>query len=178
MVIERTTWRQVRFTNEKKRRANARANVLATALHDWKAPVTAAELLNGLEQHRDSAEQGPHRDCGAPERHEYELYVARAEHHTGTKTRYPRPTDRERFHKTMLNEFYRVAFRKSGRWTNCRSTCTTGCRSTTSGGPHHAGATENAVADVRRQCAFGEGGNASGVNLVKTLCLSDEVLSP
>jgi Integrase core domain len=33
--------------------------------------------------------------------------------HTGTETRHPQ-TDGicERFHKTMLNEFYRVAFRK------------------------------------------------------------------
>lgn len=52
--------------------------------------------------------------CGAPERHEYELYLAVENiDHTRTKTRHPQTNGIcERFHKTMLNEFYRVAFRK------------------------------------------------------------------
>ena len=52
--------------------------------------------------------------CGAPERHEYELYLAVENiDHTRTKTHHPQTNGTcERFHKTMLNEFYRVAFRK------------------------------------------------------------------
>ena len=52
--------------------------------------------------------------CGAPERHEYELYLAVENiDHTRTKTRHPQTNGIcERFHKTMLNAFYRVAFRK------------------------------------------------------------------
>ena len=52
--------------------------------------------------------------CGAAERHEYELYLAVENiDHTRTKTRHPQTNGIcERFHKTMLNEFYRVAFRK------------------------------------------------------------------
>jgi len=52
--------------------------------------------------------------CGAPERHEYELYLAVVENidHTRTKVK-SRQTNGivERFHKTVLNEFYMVAFR-------------------------------------------------------------------
>jgi len=52
--------------------------------------------------------------CGAPERHEYELYLAVEDiDHTRTKTKSPQTNGIcERFHKTVLNEFYRVAFRK------------------------------------------------------------------
>src|SRR5436190_418453 len=52
--------------------------------------------------------------CGAPERHGYELYLAVENiDHTRTKTRHPQTNGIcERFHKTMVNEFYRVAFRK------------------------------------------------------------------
>ena len=52
--------------------------------------------------------------CGNPERHEYELYLAVEDvDHTRTKTKSPQTNGIcERFHKTVLNEFYRVAFRK------------------------------------------------------------------
>jgi integrase-like protein len=52
--------------------------------------------------------------CGAPERHEYELYLAVENiDHTRTKTKSPQTNGIvERFHKTVLNEFYRVAFRR------------------------------------------------------------------
>jgi transposase InsO family protein len=85
--------------------------------------VTAAELLNGhvlpfFEQHqiplnRVLTDRGTEY-CGAPERHEYELYLAVENiDHTRTKTRHPQTNGIcERFHKTMLNEFYRVVFRK------------------------------------------------------------------
>jgi integrase-like protein len=49
-----------------------------------------------------------------PERHEYELYLAIEDiDHSRTKTKSPQTNGIcERFHKTVLNEFYRVAFRK------------------------------------------------------------------
>ena len=51
--------------------------------------------------------------CGNPERHEYELYLAEDIDHSRTKTKSPQTNGIcERFHKTALNEFYRVAFRK------------------------------------------------------------------
>ena len=92
-------------------------------LYDRKTPVTAAELRNDrvlpfFEQHeiplnRVLTDRGTEY-CGAPERHEYELYLAVENiDHTRTKTRHPQTNGIcERFHKTMLNEFYRVAFRK------------------------------------------------------------------
>ncbi len=92
-------------------------------LYDRKTPVTAAELLNDrvlpfFEQHNISlnrvlTDRGTEY-CGTPERHEYELYLAVENiDHTRTKTRHPQTNGIcERFHKTMLNEFYRVAFRK------------------------------------------------------------------
>ena len=52
--------------------------------------------------------------CGNPERHEYELYLAVENiDHTRTKTKSPQTNGIvERFHKTMLDELYQVAFRK------------------------------------------------------------------
>jgi transposase InsO family protein len=52
--------------------------------------------------------------CGNPERHEYELYLAVEDvDHSRTRTRRPQTNGIcERFHKTLLDEFYRVAFRK------------------------------------------------------------------
>ena len=52
--------------------------------------------------------------CGNPERHEYALYLAVKDiDHSRTKTKSPQTNSIcERFHKTVLNEFYRVAFRK------------------------------------------------------------------
>ena len=52
--------------------------------------------------------------CGGPERHEYELYLAVENiDHTRTKTKNLQTNEIcERFHKTMLNEFYRVTFPK------------------------------------------------------------------
>ena len=92
-------------------------------LYDCRTPVTAADLLNDrvvpfFEEHeiplnRVLTDRGTEY-CGAPERHEYELYLAVENiDHTRTKTRHPQTNGIcERFHKTMLNEFYRVAFRK------------------------------------------------------------------
>lgn len=52
--------------------------------------------------------------CAAHDRHEYELYLAVENiDHTRTKARSPQTNGIcERFHKTLLDEFCRVAFRK------------------------------------------------------------------
>lgn len=52
--------------------------------------------------------------CGNPERHETELYLAIENiDHSRTQTKSPQTHGiAEGFHKTVLNEFYRVAFRK------------------------------------------------------------------
>ena len=52
--------------------------------------------------------------CGRPESHDYELYLAIENiDHTRTKVKSPQTNGIcERFHKTILEEFYRVAFRK------------------------------------------------------------------
>ena len=52
--------------------------------------------------------------CGNREHHEYQLYLAVEDiDHTKTKARSPQTNGIcERFHKTILEEFYQVAFRK------------------------------------------------------------------
>ena len=92
-------------------------------LYDRKTPITAADLLNDrvlpfFEEHRVPlqrvlTDRGTE-FCGAHDRHEYELYLAVENiDHSRTKTRSPQTNGIvERFHKTMLDEFYRVAFRK------------------------------------------------------------------
>lgn len=52
--------------------------------------------------------------CGRPEAHDYQLYLALNEiEHMKTKVRHPQTNGIcERFHKTILNEFYQVTFRK------------------------------------------------------------------
>ena len=99
------------------------AKVAFAKLYDRKTPITAADLLNDrvlafYEQHdirlcRVLTDRGTEY-CGNPERHEYELYLAVEDvDHSRTKTRHPQTNGIcERFHKTLLNEFYRVAFRK------------------------------------------------------------------
>lgn len=92
-------------------------------LYDRKTALTAAELLNdrvipffdehGLRIDRVLTDRGTEY-CGAHDRHEYELYLAVEDiDHTRTRTKSPQTNGIcERFHKTMLDEFYRVAFRK------------------------------------------------------------------
>jgi len=99
------------------------AKVGFAKLYDRKTPLTAADLLNDrvlpfYEAHhlplmRILTDRGTEY-CGAPDRHEYELYLAVEDiDHTRTKTKSPQTNGIcERLHKTMLNEFYRVAFRK------------------------------------------------------------------
>jgi transposase InsO family protein len=92
-------------------------------LYDRKTALTAADLLNdrvipffdehGLRVDRVLTDRGTE-FCGAHDRHEYELYLAVEDiDHTRTRTRSPQTTGIcERFHRTLLDEFYRVAFRK------------------------------------------------------------------
>ena len=92
-------------------------------LYDRKTPITAADLLNDrvvpfFDAHeiplcRVLTDRGTEY-CGSPEHHEYELYLAIEDiDHTRTKAKSPQTNGIvERFHKTVLNEFYRVAFRK------------------------------------------------------------------
>ena len=88
-------------------------------LYDGKTSITAADLLNDrvlpfFEEHdikllRVLTDRGSE-FCGNPERHEYELYLAVEDiDHSRTKTKSPQTNGIcERFHKTMLNEFYRL----------------------------------------------------------------------
>lgn len=52
--------------------------------------------------------------CGTPESHEYQLMLALEDiDHSRTKAKHPQTNGiSERFHKTILAEFYKVAFRK------------------------------------------------------------------
>lgn len=92
-------------------------------VYDRKTPLTAADLLNDrvipfFDEHdvpllRVLTDRGTEY-CGNPERHEYELYLAVENiDHSRTKTKRPQTNGIcERFHKTILNEFYRITFRK------------------------------------------------------------------
>ena len=90
-------------------------------LYDRKTPITAADLLNDrvvpffdekeVRLSRVLTDRGTEY-CGNPEHHDYELYLAVEDiDHSRTKTKSPHGIA-ERFHKTVLDEFYRIAFRK------------------------------------------------------------------
>ena len=99
------------------------AKVAFAKLYDRKTPITAADLLNDrvvpfydaqeVKLSRVLTDRGTEY-CGNPEHHEYELYLAVEDvDHSRTKTKSPQTNGIvERFHKTVLDEFYRVAFRK------------------------------------------------------------------
>lgn len=92
-------------------------------LYDRKNALVAADLLNdrvipfyeehGIKLLRVLTDRGTE-FCGNKEHHEYELYLAvEGIDHTKTKARRPQTNGIcERFQKTMLNEFYQVAFRR------------------------------------------------------------------
>lgn len=92
-------------------------------LYQTKTPITAADLLNdrvlpfyemhGLPILRILTDRGTEY-CGKVEHHDYQLYLAvNGIEHTKTKVRHPQTNGiTERFHKTVLQEFYQVAFRK------------------------------------------------------------------
>src|SRR4030095_13809227 len=98
------------------------AKVAFAKLYDRKTPITAAEILNdrvvpfydehGIRLSRVLTDRGTE-FCGN-ESHEYQLYLAVEDiDHTRTKTKSPQTNGIcERFHRTVLDEFYRVAFRK------------------------------------------------------------------
>jgi transposase InsO family protein len=99
------------------------SKVAFAKLYDRKTAITAADLLNDrvvpffdekeVRLSRVLTDRGTEY-CGTPERHEYELYLAIEDiDHSRTKTKSPQTNGIcERFHKTVLDEFYRVAFRK------------------------------------------------------------------
>jgi transposase InsO family protein len=99
------------------------SKVAFAKLYDRKTPITAADLLNDrvvpffdekeVKLSRVLTDRGTEY-CGNPEHHEYELYLAVEDiDHSRTKTKSPQTNGIcERFHKTVLNEFYRIAFRK------------------------------------------------------------------
>ena len=92
-------------------------------MYDRKNALVAADLLNdkvipffessGVPLLRILTDRGTEY-CGNREHHEYELYLAVENiDHTKTKARSPQTNGIcERFHRTILNEFYQIAFRK------------------------------------------------------------------
>jgi transposase InsO family protein len=99
------------------------AKVGLAKLYTTKTPITAADLLNDrvlpfYEEHqlpllRVLTDRGTEY-CGKAETHDYQLYLAINDiDHTKTKARSPQTNGIcERFHKTILQEFYQVTFRK------------------------------------------------------------------
>jgi transposase InsO family protein len=99
------------------------AKVAFAKVYDRKNALVAADLLNDrvlpffegaeIPLLRILTDRGSEY-CGAREHHEYQLYLDLENiEHTRTKARHPQTNGIcERFHKTMLNEFYRVAFRR------------------------------------------------------------------
>jgi transposase InsO family protein len=99
------------------------AKVAFAKLYSNKTPIAAADLLNDrvlpfyaeheVDLLRILTDRGTEY-CGKIEQHEYQLYLAVNDiEHTKTKAQSPQTNGIcERFHKTILNEFYQVTFRK------------------------------------------------------------------
>lgn len=99
------------------------SKVAEAKLYTTKTPITAADMLNDkvlplFEEHgmgviRILTDRGTEY-CGKPEQHDYQLFLAVNDiEHTKTKAQSPQTNGIcERFHKTILEEFYQVAFRK------------------------------------------------------------------
>ena len=99
------------------------AKVAFAKLYTTKTPITAADLLNdrvlpffvehNLPILRILTDRGTEY-CGKVEKHDYQLYLAINDiEHTKTKARRPQTNGIcERFHKTILQEFYQITFRK------------------------------------------------------------------
>jgi transposase InsO family protein len=95
----------------------------AAKLYTTKTPITSADLLNdrvlpffteqGMGVIRILTDRGTEY-CGKPEHHDYQLYLALNDiEHSKTKANHPQTNGIcERFHKTILQEFYQVAFRR------------------------------------------------------------------
>jgi transposase InsO family protein len=99
------------------------SKVAFAKLYTTKTPITAADMLNdkvlpyfeqyGLPMLRILTDRGTEY-CGRVDQHDYQLYLAINDiDHTKTKAMSPQTNGIcERFHKTILNEFYQVTFRK------------------------------------------------------------------
>ncbi len=99
------------------------AKVAFAKLYTTKTPITSADLLNdrvlpfyeehGLPLLRILTDRGTEY-CGKADRHDYQLYLAVNDiEHTRTKVQSPQTNGLcKRFHKTILQEFYQVTFRK------------------------------------------------------------------
>ena len=99
------------------------SSVAFAKLYTAKVPLTAADTLNDRvvpffeEQEVDILRILTDRGtefCGRLDKHPYQLYLQLNEiEHTRTKARHPQTNGIcERFHKTILDEFYKTAFRK------------------------------------------------------------------
>ena len=99
------------------------SKVAFAKLYTTKTPITAADTLNDrvlpffeqeeLPRLRILTDRGTEY-CGRVDQHDYQLYLAINDiDHTKTKVKSPQTNGIcERFHKTILQEFYQVTFRK------------------------------------------------------------------
>lgn len=99
------------------------SKVAFAKLYTTKTPITSADLLNDqvlpffeaqeVSMLRILTDRGTEY-CGKLEQHDYQLYLAMNDiEHTRTKAQSPQTNGIcERFHKTILQEFYQVTFRK------------------------------------------------------------------
>lgn len=99
------------------------SRVAVVKLYDRKNALVAADILNDrvvpffesedVRLLRILTDRGSEY-CGNREHHEYQLYLSIEDiDHTKTKVKHPQTNGIcERFHKTILNEFYQIAFRK------------------------------------------------------------------
>ena len=99
------------------------SKVAFAKLYTTKTPITAADMLNDrvlpffdqykLPMLRILTDRGTEY-CGKADRHDYQLYLALNDiEHTRTRVKSPQTNGIcERFHKTILQEFYQVTFRK------------------------------------------------------------------
>jgi len=99
------------------------SKVVHCKLYTTKTPITAADILNDkvlpfynnheLPMLRILTDRGTEY-CGKVEHHDYQLYLAINDiDHTKTKAMSPQTNGIcERFHKTILQEFYQITFRK------------------------------------------------------------------
>ena len=100
------------------------AKTAQAKLYKTKTPITAADMLNDkvlpyYEEHnlpvlRILTDRGTEY-CGRADRHDYQLFLAINDiEHTKTKVKSPQTNGIcDRFHKTILQEFYQVVFRKT-----------------------------------------------------------------
>lgn len=99
------------------------SKVAFAKLYTTKTPITAADMLNDrvlpffndeeLPMLRILTDRGTEY-CGRVDQHDFQLYLAINDiDHTKTKARSPQTNGIcERFHKTILQEFYQITFRK------------------------------------------------------------------